>query len=76
MHTDKTLENRLRREAKRRGYLLRRSRSRNPHADDHGLYVLVNDSRGCLPGAQASFSAFARGEGMTLAGVEAELPTL
>lgn len=77
MHTDKTLENRVRREAKRKGYLLRRSRSRDPHTDDYGLYVLVGDSRGNrLPSAQASRSAFANGEGDTLAGVAEVLARL
>ena len=77
MHTDKNLENRLRREAKRKGYLLRRSRSRNPRADDYGLYVLVSDSRGNrLPGAQAPQSAFANGEGSMLAGIAEALARL
>lgn len=40
--TDKILENRLRRVAARRGYRLTRSRSRDPHAVDHGLYALAD----------------------------------
>lgn len=76
MQSIKTRENRLRREALRNGYLMRKSRRRDPGADDYGLYVLVDDSRGNrMPGAQAPYSAFARGDGMTLAGIEAALGT-
>ena len=72
-----TREAHVRREAKRKGYLLRKSRRRDPAAEDHGVYVLVGDSRGNrIPGAQAPISAFARGEGMSLAEVEATLSTL
>ena len=76
MPSIKTHENRVRRQALRNGYLMRKSRSRDPRADDYGLYVLVDDSRGNrLSGAQAPYSAFARGDGMTLAGIEAALGT-
>jgi len=69
-------EARVRREAKRQGYLLRRSRRRDPQAAGYGLYVLVGDSKGNrLPGAQAAISAFARGEGMSLRDIEAQLLT-
>ena len=72
-----TREAHVRREAKRKGCLLRKSRRRDRSAEDHGLYVLVGDSRGNrIPGAQAPTSAFARGEGMSLADVEATLATL
>jgi hypothetical protein len=70
----KALENRLRREAKRKGFLLRRSRSRNPEAEDYGLYVLIGDSRGNrVPGAAAAPVAFWRGECDTLEGIAEEL---
>ena len=70
-------ENRVRRAARRRGYLLRKSRSRDTRADDFGLFVLVTDTRGNrLAGAQASRSAFARGEGQTLADIENEVDQL
>ncbi len=42
----KTLENRLRREAKRKGLLLRRNRIRARAAENNGLYVLIGDSEG------------------------------
>jgi hypothetical protein len=77
MQSDKSHENRVRRIAKRKGYLLRKSRSHDPHAEDHGLYVLIGDSTGNrLPGAQAPRSAFARGEGMTLDDTETALAAL
>jgi hypothetical protein len=54
MPSIKARENTIRREARRKGYLLRKSRIRNRWAEDYGLYVLVTDSRGNrLPGAQA-----------------------
>ncbi|MEU1526332.1 hypothetical protein ABZ413_29465 [Nocardia rhamnosiphila] len=67
---------RARREAERQGYLLVKSRRRNPNADDYGLFVLVADSRGNRVGrrgGQAAVSAFLRGDGLTLDGVEAAL---
>ena len=70
----KTLENRLRREAKRKWFLLRRNRTRDRSADNYGLYVLIGDSKGnLLPGAAAAPLAFWRGEGDTLEGIAAEL---
>ncbi|MBV9321122.1 MAG: hypothetical protein JO106_14640 [Mycobacterium sp.] len=63
--------------AERKGYLLRKSGVRNAHADDYGLYVLVDDCKGNRrPGAQAPRSAFAKGEGMPLIAIEAELASL
>ena len=70
----KSHENRVRRLARREGWLLRKSRTRNAGAEDYGLYVIVDDCRGNrCPGAQASYSAFARGEGRSLAEIESEL---
>lgn len=74
--SDKVRENRLRRMAARRGYILVKTRRRDPLALDYGLYVLVDDSRGNRVGrrgGQAAISAFANGEGMTLDEVEATL---
>lgn len=74
MFTTKSHENRVRRLAQRHGWLLRKARTRDAHAEEYGLYVLVDDSRGNrLPGAQAPLSAFARGEGRRLADIEDEL---
>ena len=70
----KVLENRLRREAKRKGFLLRRNRTRDCSAENHGLYVLIGDSKGnLLPGAAAAPNAFWRGEGDTLEGIAQDL---
>jgi hypothetical protein len=70
----KVWENRLRREALRQGWLLVKSRRRDPRAHDYGLYVLVADKAGNrMPGSQASVSEFAAGAGMTLAEVEKTL---
>jgi hypothetical protein len=77
MSEHKTLENRVRREAKREGFLLRRSRTRDSWADDYGMYVLVDNSAGNRrPGARAPYSAFERGEGTTLDGIADELRLL
>ncbi len=62
--------------AERRGYMLVKSRRRDPMAVDYGLYVLVGDSRGNRVGrrgGQAAVSAFADGEGVSLDAIEAEL---
>lgn len=68
---DKVRENRLRRMAQRQGFLLRKSRRRDPLAIDYGLYVLVDDTAGNrFPDAQAPISEFAKGWGMTLEEVE------
>ena len=70
----KSDENRVRRETMRKGYLLCKSRSRDPFSDDYGLYVLVDNCRGNrLPAARAPYAAFSNGEGMTLADAEAVL---
>jgi hypothetical protein len=70
----KTLENRLRREARRKGFLLRRNRTRDRWADNYGMYVLIGDSAGNrYPGAAAAPNAFWRGEGDTLDGIAQEL---
>jgi hypothetical protein len=73
---EKVRENRLRRMAKRQGYLLVKSRRRDPRAIDFGLYVLVGDTRGNRVGrygGQAAISAFANGKGMTLDEIEKSL---
>ena len=58
----------------RRGLVLVKSGRRDPRELDYVLYVLVKDSSGNRRrGAQAPISAFARGEGMTLAEVAQEL---
>ncbi len=75
----KVRENRLRRVAARRGYMLVKSRRRDPWAEDFGLYVLVGDSKGNRVGrhgGQAAISAFANGEGTDLDGIEAQLEAL
>ena len=70
----KSYENRVRRLARREGWLLRKSRTRNTDAEDYGLYVIVDDCMGNrFPGAQAPYSAFARGEARSLADIESEL---
>lgn len=70
----KSHENRVRRLAQRHGWLLRKSHTRDTSAEEYGLYVLVGDCAGNRrPGAQAPVSAFARGEGASLADVEREL---
>jgi hypothetical protein len=79
MTEEKVRENRLRRMAQRRGYMLVKSRRRDPLATDYGLYVLVGDSKGNRVGrhgGRAAVSAFAKGEGMDLDGIEAELEGL
>ena len=42
MDSEKVRENRLRRVADRRGLRLMKSRSRDPHAVDYGLYALID----------------------------------
>ncbi|MBE5451782.1 hypothetical protein [Mycobacteroides abscessus] len=69
--TVRATEARVGRLAKRKGYKLAKSRSRDRWSNDFGLYVLVDDCKGNrLPGAQAPYSAFERGEGETLAELE------
>lgn len=75
----KTRENRARRLAEQRGQMLVKSRRRDPHAEDHGLYVLVSDCKGNRNGrrgGQAAVSAFAKGRGDTLEGIEEEIASL
>lgn len=68
------IEDHLRREANRRGLLLRKSRRRNPAAEDYGMYVLVDDTAGNQRAqSQAVISAFANGEGRTLQQISEEL---
>jgi hypothetical protein len=77
MQSDKTLENRLRREAKRKGMLLRRNRTRDRSAENYGLYLLIGDSAGSRrAGAAAAPNAFWRGEGDMLSGIAEELARL
>ena len=53
---EKIRENRLRAAAERQGYLLRKSRRRDPRADDYGLYAVVEASRGArMPGATHTY---------------------
>jgi hypothetical protein len=59
---DKVCENRLRRVAERRGYVLVKCRRRDPRALGHGRYALVD----ATAEDQSAGSAFARGQGMTL----------
>lgn len=67
MTTSRAAEARVRRLAKRKGYKLAKSRS----GDTAGLYVLLDDyPRGQVHDPAA---AFARGEGHTLAAIEARL---
>ena len=42
--SDKTKEDRLRRQAMKLGYAIRKSRSHNLHADDFGEYMLIDAS--------------------------------
>ncbi len=72
----KTYENRLRRAADRQGYMLVKSRRRDPHATDYGKYVLVDDTKGNRVGrhgGQAAISQLAEGWGDTLDGIDQEL---
>jgi hypothetical protein len=65
MQSNKSHENRVGRVFMRQGYLLGKSCTRDPFADNYGRYVIVGDSRGNrLPGAAAA-PATPR-EGMTL----------
>jgi hypothetical protein len=79
---EKVRENRLRRAANRQGWLLVKSRRRDPRAFDYGLYVLVQDTAGNRGGpgrrygGQAALSEFARGRGMSLDEIETELSEL
>jgi hypothetical protein len=46
MTEEKANENRLRRMAERQGLRLTKSRTRDPHGTDYGLYALIDDSTG------------------------------
>lgn len=75
----KLRENRLRRRARRLGLLLVKSRTRDRFADDYGTYVLAADCAGNRHGrygGQEAVSAFAKGQGTDLDGIENELRLL
>ena len=80
LEVDKFIENYLRRKAKAMGYLLRRSHSRDPWAEeylDNYLYVLVDDCRrNRFPFARFPAAAFERGEGKPLKEIAEELGQL
>lgn len=72
----KNRENRLRRLAKEKGYMLIKSRRRNPWAEDYGMYYLAADCAGNRHGrrgGQEAVSAFLNGLGMNLDQIEWEL---
>lgn len=46
--TDETRENRLRRQARARGWMLKKSRRRDPEAVDFGTYMLVDADTNAL----------------------------
>ncbi len=72
----KTYENRLRRAAERQGYMLVKSRRRDPRAIDYGKYVLVEDKKGNRigrHGGQSAISQLDGGWGDTLDGIDQEL---
>ena len=46
---DKVRVNRLRRRAQRRGWILLKSRKRDVHAADYGLYALLDERTGSPP---------------------------
>ncbi|PSL39642.1 hypothetical protein CLV49_3286 [Labedella gwakjiensis] len=63
----KIQEQKARRAAQRQGLRLVKSRRRDPHAEDHGTYVFVEDKAGSRKGGgQAAKSAFDRGGGLRL----------
>jgi hypothetical protein len=66
---DKVCENRLRRVAERRGYVLVKCRRRDPRALGYGRYALVD----VTAEDRSAASAFARGPGMTLGEVAVAL---
>jgi len=41
-HNEKVKENYLRRQAKRQGFILKKSRARKPNIDNRGGYMIVN----------------------------------
>lgn len=42
MPTEKSIENRLRRQLSKEGYMLRKSRTRNWNIDDYGEYMITD----------------------------------
>ena len=70
----RVFENRMRRAAQRQGVMLGKFRRRDPRAIGCGRHVLIEDEAGNRrPGAQGPISAFAKGEGVTLAEMALEL---
>lgn len=70
-------ESTVRRRAQRAGYLVVKSRRRDPLAADHGQYVLVRDGAGNRrAGAQAPIAAFQRAEGVSLDDLVSELAAI
>ncbi len=54
---DKVRENRLRRQAKRLGFLLNRSRARMVHLHDQGMYRIVNpETNGVVRGENFEYT--------------------
>lgn len=71
---EKVRENRVRRAADRQGYILVKSRRRDPRALDYGRFVLVENRAGNRSlGGQAAISEFADSAGYTLDEIEARL---
>jgi hypothetical protein len=66
-HAERVRENRARRAVERQGYILRKSRSRDPRAVDYGCYYIVNDRNTAVAGADLGRAS------MDLADVEAWL---
>ena len=56
---DKVQENRLRRMANRQGYVLSKTRRRDPDAIDFGLYALIDPESGGTIHAQGPISPYA-----------------
>ena len=70
----RAVESELSREARAKGLLLRRNRSRDPLAEGYGLYVLIADCPdNHRPDSKVASDAFLRGEGDTLDGIADEL---
>ena len=75
--SESTRAARLRRKAARLGFILRKSRVRDPDAPDFGRWALVDDTAGNRhPTAQAWYRAFKIDGGLGLDDVEAELAGL
>ena len=67
----RSTENRLRREARRLGLRLEKSRARDPHDETFGRYMLVYIERNAIAYGAAGHKG--RGYSLTLQGVEAYL---